>query len=290
MQKIVTAALLTLAAVIASAANYRQSIESWRKDRETRLKAPDSWLSLAGLFWLHEGDNTVGSDAASDIALPAGRVPAQIGKFVFRSGRTRFQIAAGAEATLNGRPVRDALLKSDADGSPDVLRCADLSMTVIQRGTRFGIRLRDPRARTRTEFKGLHWYPVDERYRVVAKWTAYDPPRSLSVPSVLGYSEVQPAPGFAEFELDGHKYRLDPMLEAGALFFVFRDRTALGSTYGAGRFLDAELPKDGRVVLDFNKSYNPPCAFTPYATCPLPPKQNRLTVAIEAGELRYGNH
>ena len=167
-----------------------------------------------------------------------------------------------------------------------MLELGRLSLHVIERGGRLGIRLKDRESPLRKAFTGLSWFPIDERYRVVARFVPYDPPKALKVPNVLGNVTPMPSPGRAEFTIDGKAVQLDGVLEepdATELFFIFRDQTSGHETYGAGRFLYADLPKDGKLVLDFNKAYNPPCAFTPYATCPLPPPQNRLPVRIEAG-------
>ena len=166
-----------------------------------------------------------------------------------------------------------------------------LTLFVIERGGRHAIRLRDRNSQFRREFTGLHYFPISEPYRVTAKWVAE--PRKIPILNVIGQTEPMDSPGYSVFTLGGHEYKLYPVLEepdAKELFYIFRDLTSAKETYGAGRFLYSEMPKDGRVVLDFNKAYNPPCAFTPYATCPLPPKENRLPVRIEAGELKYGDH
>ena len=279
-----------LTAAVFAAGSYQSSVESWRTEREQKLKAPDGWLTVAGLFWLQDGENRVGSDPSFEIVLPAQRSPERVGVFDFKGGKTSFRVASGAHVAVNGKPVLTAVLKPDSEGSPDLLQFGDFTLFVIKRGPKYGIRLRDLHSQMREEFGGLHWYPVKEQYRVVAKWASYDRPQKIPVPNVLGQTEYEPSPGYAEFQLMGHGYRLDPVLEGDQLFFVFRDLTSTKTTYGAGRFLYAALPKEGKVVLDFNKAYNPPCAFTPFATCPLPPKQNRLPVKIEAGEMRYGNH
>ena len=180
-------------------------------------------------------------------------------------------------------------LGTDAAGKPDVVTMGGLTMFVIQRGGKYGIRLKDNNSSLRKEFKGLHYFPASADYRVVTRLTP--DAKKISVLNILGQVEDTPSPGYVDFELHGQKLRLTPVEEApNQLFFIFRDATAGKETYGSGRFLDAELGKDGEVVLDFNKAYNPPCAFTPYATCPLPPKENRLAVRIEAGELKYGSH
>jgi len=288
--------VLGLAASVAAPAAadeaYRTEVRKWREAREARLKADGGWLTLAGLFWLKEGPNRFGTHPSSDIVLPEGSAPARAGSFTFASGRTTLRLARGAEGAIDGRPVTGPRsMQPDTSGKPEILELGSLTMYVIERGGRFGIRLKDESSPVRRDFAGLSWFPIDEVYRIEARWVSYPAPRPLKVPNVLGETTTMPSPGHAEFELDGQTVRLDGVLEdpqSLELFFILRDQTSGESTYGAGRFLYSDLPKQGRVVLDFNKAYNPPCAFTPYATCPLPPKQNWLPVAVMAGERAYG--
>ena len=268
--------LLVIAVCVFAAASYEASIEQWRQKREAALTADGGWLTVAGLFWLKDGDNTAGSDPAGDIVLPRG--PARAGVFHFHGGQTTFRPATGAT------PASQAL-KPDSD---DAVSIDDLSMFVIHRGERYAIRLKDKQSKFRREFTGLHWYPPKPGYRVVASFVRYATPKLITIPNILGETEKSPSEGYAAFTLNGREYHLEPVVEDDQLFFIFRDLTSGKETYGSGRFLYADVPKDGKVILDFNKAYNPPCAFTPYATCPLPPPQNRLSVRIEAGELNYG--
>jgi uncharacterized protein (DUF1684 family) len=272
------------------AGDYSGSVTEWREARERDLEADDGWLSVAGLFWLKEGTNTVGTDDSNDIVLPPGSAPKQLGIFDFHKGITVFHATASVPVKVNGKPAIEEPLKADTDGGPDVVQFGDLTMFVIHRGERFGIRLKDKHSEFRTNFTGLRWFPVNEEYRISAAFHPYPQPKNIAIPNILGETVQTPSPGYVEFSLRGAKLRLDPVSEGNHLFFVFRDRTAGKTTYGSGRFLDADAPVDGKVTLDFNKAYNPPCAFTPYATCPLPPASNRLSVAIEAGELKYGDH
>jgi len=269
--------------------DYSSRIEQWRARHEAALKAQDGWLAVAGLFWLKDGANLAGSGPSNAIKLPRGSVRA--GVFEFHAGATTFRAAAGVTAFLNGKVARSAVqLKSDADGSADRLQIAGMSISVIQRANRYGIRLWDPASAARQHFNGLHWFPVNEKYRVTARFVAYEKPKMIPITNVLGDTEPEASPGYVEFILDGQRLRLEPVTEDQQLFFIFRDLTAGRETYPAGRFLYASAPKNGEVELDFNKAENPPCAFTPYATCPLPPKQNHLAVRIAAGELNYGEH
>ena len=257
---------------------YRAQIENWRRHREAALTADGGWLTVTGLFWLREGTNTFGSAASNDIVLPADPALADGGAFRLSKGKVWFSM---------GMQARE--LQPDSNGKPDAVTLGSLTMFVIQRGGKFGIRLKDNNSRLRQEFTGLHYFPVREEYRIRTRLVPDS--RKIPILNVLGQVEDTPSPGYVEFEIDGQKLRLTPVQEApDELSFIFRDLTAGKQTYGSGRFLDTELGKDGEVVLDFNKAYNPPCAFTPYATCPLPPKENRLGVRIEAGELKYGAH
>ncbi|HEY2941666.1 MAG TPA: DUF1684 domain-containing protein [Vicinamibacteria bacterium] len=289
MGRFVMTITLTAAGFGAPAANsvYHAEIETWRQNREARLKAEDGWLAVAGLFWLDEGVNRFGSGPGNAIALPAGAAPAVAGAFELRQGQVSVRIEPGVTVTAAGKPVAAMDLRSDDPGPPDVLKLGRLSLQVIARGGRYGIRMKDPESETRRAFAGLRWFPVRDDMRVDARFVPWPSPRTIPIPNVLGQVNDLPSPGYAEFTVAGRKVRLEPVIEepgAQELFFIFRDQTAGKETYPAGRFLYAPMPKDGAVVLDFNKAYSPPCAFTAYATCPLPPPQNRLPVRIEAGE------
>lgn len=269
---------------------YREEMQKWRDGYEASLKQEDGWVALAGLFWLKEGANQFGAASGNSIVLPPGSAPESAGSFIFHQGNTQLQVNSDAPVLLNGKPVPSpAILKTDSSGEPDRITLGHLSMIVIQRGARYGIRLWDNQSPARLNFGGTRWFSVKESYRVTAQFTSYPQPEMIPILSILGDTEPTPSPGFATFELGGKQYRLEPVLEGDQLFFMFKDATSGHETYPAGRFLYTALPVDGKIVLDFNHAHNPPCAFTPYATCPLPPKQNHLTVAIEAGEL-YRSH
>jgi uncharacterized protein (DUF1684 family) len=256
---------------------YRIQIEEWRRQRLTALTADGGWLTVTGLFWLHEGANSFGSESSKDIVLPPGPGLKE-GSFDLHGGKVALR--------MDGQ-TRD--LKTDSGMKPDAVTMGSLTMFVIERGGKYGIRLKDNNSRLRKEFTGLHYFPLNADYRISTRLVP--DARKIPILNILGQVEDTPSPGYVEFEIHGQKLRLTPVVETpGVLFFVFRDLTAGHETYGSGRFLDADLGKGGEVVLDFNESYNPPCAFTPYATCPLPPKENRLDLRIEAGELKYGSH
>jgi uncharacterized protein (DUF1684 family) len=273
-----TAVLLLFSSLLAAAGDsYQAQLDQWRREREAALKADDGWLTVTGLFWLHEGTNPFGPAASNEIVLPAD--PAlHSGSFDLHAGRVTMR--------LDGQS-RD--LRPDSNNPPDVVTFGSLTLLVIQREDRYGIRLKDTNSRLRKEFTGLHYFPVKEAYRLTAHLVP--DPKKIPIPNILGQVEEVVSPGYVEFDVNGQHLRMTPIQESpDQLFFIFRDLTSGKETYGTGRFLHTELPKNGEVVLDFNKAYNPPCAFTPHATCPLPPKQNRLPVRIEAGELKYGAH
>ncbi|MGO9260599.1 MAG: DUF1684 domain-containing protein [Bryobacteraceae bacterium] len=275
-----------MAGMAAVSAAYQSEIAGWHAQREAALKAENGWLSLAGLFWLREGANHFGADGSNDIVLADG--PARAGVFDLDYGKVTVTMneaharTSPSMTTTASRPV--------VPDSADVVKVGRLNLFVIQRGDRIGIRLKDPDSPARREFRGIQSFPANEAWRVNAKFVPEA--RKIPILNVLGQTDSSDSPGYAVFRLGGRELRLYPILEepdARQLFFIFRDQTSGKETYGAGRFLYSDMPKDGQVVLDFNKAYNPPCAFTPYATCPLPPPENRLAVRIEAGEKKYGH-
>ena len=272
---------------------YKAEIEKWRQDRETRLKSDTGWLTVAGLFWLKEGTNRFGTDPSNDIVLPEGSGPAVAGEFEHHGDATVVKVQSGATVTSAGEAITELEMKPDKGGEPTTVALGELSMFVIERGGKYAIRLKDKNSKMRREFTGLKWYPIKTEYRITASFTEYQPAKPIAIPNILGQKEDLPSPGYVTFTLGRKRLRLEPVLEdpdAKELFFIFKDLTSGETTYSSGRFLYANLPVEGKVILDFNKAYNPPCAFTPFATCPLPPPQNRLNVKIEAGEMSYGRH
>jgi len=285
-------ALLLLVFVVGVAAQteYEKTTQAARVDREAKLKADDGWLTVSGLFWLKEGANEFGADPGNDLVIVASGAPAKIGTFDLQGDKVTLRVASGVPVTVNDQPVQEYLFQSDAAKKPEAIRTGDLTFLLLKRGARYGIRLKDKNAATRREFTGLRWYPVQEDYRVTAQFLPYDQPKDVPIINILGDVENYKSPGLLKFKLRGQEYTLEPVNSGEKLFLILRDQTSGKTTYGASRFLYADKPKDGQVVLDFNLAINPPCAFTAYATCPLPPKQNRLNVAIEAGELIYQSH
>ena len=287
----------SLSAASSEDAAWQTELESWRAQRATNLQTPEGWLSLIGLAWLQEGENTFGADEDNRIQVSA-KIPGHVGVVRVTKGIVHLLPPAGGfpkDFQVDGHPAKEEDLVSDNAEQPSKLTVGTITIIVINRDGRFALRIKDPQAATRTGFHGLRWYAPNTAYRVTARWIPYSTPIVLDIPTVLGTTTHMPAPGAAEFMIDGQTVRLEPVLEdpkATNLFFIMRDATSKTKTYGAGRFLYTSLPdhgvsQPGEVVLDFNRLINPPCAFTPYATCPLPPTQNRLTVAIPAGEQRY---
>ncbi|HVN05886.1 MAG TPA: DUF1684 domain-containing protein [Bryobacteraceae bacterium] len=272
-------AVLAMAGMVYAASDaYRAQIAEWRRQREARLRADGGWLTVTGLFWLHAGANSFGTGPGHEIELPADPAVGHGGVFELHGGKVTLR--------MNGESRE---LLSDAGSKPDMVTLGGLTMFAIERGGRYGIRLKDRNSQLRKDFTGLDFFPVNEAYHIRTRLVR--DPKKIPILNVLGQVEDTPSPGYVEFELHGQKLRLTPVEEApNELSFIFKDLTSGKETYGSGRFLDTELGKDGEVDLDFNKAYNPPCAFTPYATCPLPPKENRLAVRIEAGEMKYRSH
>lgn len=267
---------------------YVHQIEQWRTNHQAKLTRDFGWLTVVGLDWLKEGDNRVGSDPKSEVALPPGSAPQRVAVISLHAGKVELHPVAGVPLTLNGKPAREAELREDAD----ILAIRHLQFYLIRRGDRAGIRLKDDDAETRKHFRGLSWYPIDLSWRIQAKYTPWPTPHSITFHNTIGQEERDASPGYVTFPKDGREFRLEPVIDDdGSLFFVIRDQTSGKTTYGASRFLNidapADLKKSATVWLDFNKAENPPCAFTAYATCPLPPPQNRLALAITAGEKKY---
>jgi uncharacterized protein (DUF1684 family) len=261
---------------------YVQSFEKWKAEEIDDLKK--NWLPLAGLYWLKPGANSFGSDAANAIVFPKG--PAHAGEFDLEGNDVTIKAPPEAGATLAGKPLTSAKLDPDISGHASVVEIGTLQFHVIVRGERVGIRLKDTDSAAVRSFRDLMFYPLDMNYRVTAKWIPSDGKKTVDVPNVLGDVTSVPVAGTVLFKIDGQEQRLTALggEPSKGLSFVFNDLTAKSDTYPGGRFLETDPVVDGTVVLDFNRAYNPPCAVTPYATCPLAPKENRLTVAIAAGE------
>ena len=272
-------ATLAFAAVslFAADSSYQQQIAQWRAEREAKLKADDGWLTVVGLHWLHEGVNTVGSDPNADAPLPAS-LPARVGTIALSKGKAHFKPAGGV-------PLKEMDLKTDVTPDYDRLALGRVKFFVIERETKFGVRVKDNDSEARRKFAGLRWYAVDPTWNIKAKFIPS--PHQVSFDTEVGVKEKDDSPGYVTFTRGGQQYKMEAVKEDDDLWFVFRDQTSGKTTYGASRFLYTPFPKDGFVEMDFNKAENPPCMFTDYATCPLPTPQNRLHLSVTAGEQTY---
>jgi uncharacterized protein (DUF1684 family) len=285
---------------VSQESSWQKENSTWRTEHTTDLLKPDGWLSLVGLEWLQPGDNSVGSAAGNRIHLAAG--PAHLAVLRLEGEAITLNPPEGGfppDFLVAGSPAKSQTLRAEANNdkvSPR-LTTGTLNMYVIRREARFALRIKDSRSPAITGFHELRWYPADPAYRVTAKWIPYSPQKTITLATLVGTNYDQPVPGAAEFTLAGKTFRLEPVLEDPAvakLFFILRDTTSKTTTYGACRFLYTGFPtngldKPGELVLDFNRLENPPCAYTPYSTCPLPPPGNRLRIALPVGEKRYHN-
>jgi uncharacterized protein len=262
---------------------YVRHIEEWDNQRLQRLKAPDGWINLAGLHWLNEGENRMGSLPQNDIVLPRG--PANMGNMKLEGNRVIFNPEPGAGVVAEGKPVEESITIFDEKGNTVLLKTGSLGMNIIRRGERFGIRLRDYEHPRLEEFQKIDRYPADRNWIVRAAFIETDDEMTIRVPDVLGGISEEQVPGVLEFIIDGETFRLFPTGSRNRLFIIFADETSGMETYGGGRFIYADGPdRKGYVYIDFNKAYNPPCAISQYTTCPLPPRENILPVKITAGE------
>ena len=268
-------------------AAYRAEFKKWQQEQVKDLK--ENWLPLIGLFWLKEGDNIFGRDRDARISIERDHLLGREGAFRLKQGVVWFEASPGSHVRLGKASFQEAMLTPSPPGPPTVLEAGSLRMFIIKRGDRYGLRVKDLDSEATRQFKGLETYRLSAAYVVAADFVPGNG-RTMTVPNVIGDKQEVPVVGEVRFRLNGRELHLDAMDGGdGALFIVFSDLTKKKDTYPGGRFLDAAAPKDGKVILDFNKAYSPPCAFTPYATCPLPPKQNQLRVEIPAGE-KYAGH
>jgi uncharacterized protein (DUF1684 family) len=295
------AAVLTFSAICGWAVaadlpgeSYEKSVQQFRAGREAKLTRDDGWLTVVALDWLKEGENRVGSNPSFEVPLPKS-VPDRVGTIVVHAGVARFIPAPGVPVTYNNQPAREMNLKPDTTPDYDRLAVGRVKFFVIKRGDKLGVRVKDNDSAARKQFTGMRWYPIDPSWRIQAKFTPWDKPRMMNIDTMIGIQEQDESPGYVTFERNGKEYRLEAMIDGKELWFVMRDATSGKSTYAASRFLYSEMPKNGLkqagpVELDFNRAENPPCVYSDYATCPLPVPQNRLQLAITAGELMYPGH
>lgn len=274
--------LLTVPPVLSTDSVYLADLLSWRSAQEQALRADDGWLAVIGLFWLEAGDNTLGSAPGSSVILPE-RLPAQLGMLTLRDDEVTLRVLPGHNVHVAGEPAREAVLSSD-DFHPTLVQIEAVTFFIIRRGERLGVRMRDADSEARRTFTGRHWFAPTLEMRISARFTPHESQRTIEVETAIGTTITLANPGSVTFHLGGHTHQMEAFEgEENSLWFAFRDATSGKQAYGACRFLDAPL-HDGMADLDFNKAVHPPCAFTPFATCPLPPRENILPVAIEAGE------
>jgi len=266
------------------AQDHQQLIEAWRASRHERLKKPDGWLSLTGLEWLKEGKSRIGSSADNDIRLSGG--PSQWGSVTLQNDRLYFENSDPENVKIDGEPLGHVELIPDTVGEATVVTSGTLSFNVIFRES-YALRIKDSQAKTLLNFKGVDNYPIDESWRIEGRFTAATEGSDIEIINVLGQVSALTVFGTFEFDRDGASHNLIALGDSDSenLWFIFADRTSGHGTYGAGRYLYSdEMPEAGRLTVDFNKAYNPPCAFNEYSTCPIPPQQNRLDLFVEAGE------
>lgn len=268
---------------------YQQEMDQWHQKRIDELKSETGWLNLAGLFWLKEGINTFGSDKANDLIFPEGKIAPKAGFFLVKGGVVQMNVMPDVKVIRDSAMVEEETIFHPDSVKNATLNHGSLQWFVIKRDDQVGIRLRDLQSKGVEEFSGIEWYEVDPAWRVEATLQVSPTPKKISITNVLGQTTDQVSPGTLVFELDGKTYNLDA-LESGndELFIIFGDPTNENETYPSGRYLYVKIPDaNGKVIVDFNQSINPPCAFTPFATCPLPPPQNVVPIAIRSGEKNY---
>jgi uncharacterized protein (DUF1684 family) len=286
------AAAILSSALSASAATSNPeplNLEQWKAKRVANLTSETGWLTLVGLYWLKAGDNSFGRAKSNRIVLDHPSLAATSGKFTVKDGVVTFVSAPGASITHDKAPVGSIVMTPDTKGEPTMLASGSLRFFVIERAGRLGIRVRDVNHPARTQFQGLEYFPVNDAWTVDARFEPYTNKR-LPIVNILGMTDQMVSPGAIVFTRNGREWRLDTILEEPGdteLFLMFADATSARETYGAGRFMYIPMPRDGHVTVDFNRAYNPPCAFNEFATCPLPPPQNRLQMRVDAGEKKY---
>ena len=272
----------------ADPSSHDREFENWRRARLQALRSPEGWLTLVGLAWLEDGDNPVGAAEENSVVLPAGKAPLYAGKFVVAEDRVSFLPVAGSGLLFDGQPVPPPSLVTDADGKPTMIESGSLRFYVIERAGRRAVRVRDLDSPLLAQFSGLDYFPAAPSWKIAARYEPYDEPKSIEIPNVMGGVFEEQSPGALVFSVNGEMYRMDTIGNGANRLLVFGDGTNGGETYGGGRFMQLDLPSEaGSMELDFNKSYNPPCVFTPYATCPLPPPRHRIRADVEAGEKVY---
>jgi uncharacterized protein (DUF1684 family) len=286
--------LVLMAVLLASCATtqpHSDAIMEWRSERQISLKRSNGWLTLIGLYWLQEGDNSFGSDPSNTVLFPGKYMPEQGGIFNLSDSVITINVDPGVGITDSGAVVTTMQMLADVTGAPTILSLSTLTFYVIKRNELYGIRIKDSASEALAKFTGLDYFPIDENWRIAATFKPNpDGAMEMTIPSFQGPNQIIESPGVLEFTVDKEAYRLNVFAEEGDewYFIIFADATSGNETYGGGRFLYIPAAdENGTVDLDFNLAYSPPCVFTPYATCPLPPMENRLPFRVEAGEKTY---
>lgn len=270
---------------------YVKELDEWNQKRINNLKKDNGWLNLVGRTWLKPGENKFGSAKDNDVVIESDKVPAYMGVFIFQDSVVTMKVNDGVEILLNGNPVKEIVMIGDHEKEMTVFQSSTIKWNLIVREDKYGIRFRDLESDLVKNFKGIDRFPLDERWKISASFEEYNPPKKLFVPNVLGQITEELSPGAVVFEKDGKSYTVDAIDSEDKLFLIIADETSGEETYGGGRFMYVDKPDSTeKIVLDFNKAFNPPCVFTKYATCPLPPKENYLKLKIEAGEKNYAGH
>jgi hypothetical protein len=269
---------------------YESELNAWHAKRIEEVKAPNGWLNLVGLYWLHPGINSFGSDPKNDIVFPTDKLAASAGYFFLKDSAVTITVNKNVAITSKGKPVTSLVIFHPDSLKPVLLEAGSLRWNIIKRGSKYGIRLRDEESPLVKDFKGVDRFPVDPSFRVEATFEKSDSTKTIDITNVIGQTTAQRSPGRLIFKLNESEFRLDALEGNKDEFFVlFGDATSGKETYGGGRFLYVKRPDaGGKTIVDFNKAYNPPCVFTPYATCPLPPHQNILSIEVKVGEKSYG--
>jgi len=268
---------------------YFEEIKQWDQKRAERLKADDGWLNLVGRTWLKPGENKFGSARDNNVVIESNKVPDYMGVFVFQDSTVTMKVNDGVEVLLDGKPVKEMVMVGDTKKEMTVFQCGSIKWNLIVRNELYGIRFRDLESEFVKSFSGIERFPINEDWRIIAEFEAYDPPKKISVPNVLGQIDEEPSPGAIVFTRDNQTYRIEAIDAGDKLWFIFADGTSGEETYGGGRFLYTDkADSTGKVIIDFNTAYNPPCVLTKFATCPLPPKENYIKLRITAGEKMWG--
>lgn len=276
-----------------SVEEHLMEVNDWHEKQMVSLRSETGWLNLIGLYWLKEGLNTFGSGHQVDLKLESDQFPEEIGQFELIEGKVFFTPSQKGITSNSGEIMDRVLIFDSENGIAEALSFRSLHWVIIKRSDAYGLRLRDFEAEAVKKFEGVERFPVNLEWRIIADFVPYSPPKDIMITNVIGQTTPNPSPGYLQFEVGGKTYKIDALgsEEDEELFLIFADATSGGETYGGGRYMYVKkADASGKIILDFNKAYNPPCVYTPHATCPLPPRQNILDLAITAGHKNFGDH